>query len=72
MLKGVNLGGKAVGCLRECELEQDVMEEPPRRLLFEQTTHPLGQLEVNSFKAKIKRHWEREMTFVRARKQVHL
>ena len=41
MLKGVILGGKAVGCSRECESEQDVMEEPPRRLLFEQTTHPV-------------------------------
>ena len=41
MLKGAILSRKAVRCLRESELEQDVMDEPPRRLLFEQTTHPV-------------------------------
>ena len=41
MLKGAILGEKAVVCLGGCELEQDVMDEPPRRLLFEGTTYPV-------------------------------
>lgn len=41
MLKGVILGDKAVGCLGECELEQYVVEDPPRKLLFVQTDHPV-------------------------------
>ena len=38
MLKGVVLIGEAVVCLRECQIDQDVYEDPARMLLYEQTT----------------------------------